>query len=135
MSDESKYLTVEVMKADTPTVNMRTYSKETLEAALVKFVEKSKDGGANFGQIGMPTSPALTINLSEVSHIVEDAYMDGNALMAKIKILNTPMGGALELMKEDIVFRTAGVGNISPDGTVTDYTLVSINAVHKDSAA
>ena len=44
----------------------------------------------HFGELGHPEGP--TVNLDRVSHMIEEAVPEGNNIIGKAKILDTPNG-------------------------------------------
>ena len=81
----------------------------------------------------MPTDGV--ISLDRVSHRVEKLDIVGDTLYATVKILNTPLGIVLDHIKDDVVFRTAGIGTVDENDVVHNFVLVSVAAVSKGSAA
>ena len=105
-----------IATANTPNENNRIYPKEV----LLKMI---RDFKPCVGQIGMSRTKMTP------SHIVENLEMDGNNLVATIRILNNEAGIALEKMLKTTVFRTSGHGSTVDNVIQKDYTLNTINAI------
>jgi hypothetical protein len=120
---------VKIMDHDKANLNGRTYTTEAMEKAIADTTFPI------MGTLGMPEG--LTISLYRVSHAVEGIEIRDGAAYAKIKVLATPAGKALDqLLTAGLVeFRVAGTGNIDKDGTVSDFKLLTVSAVDAEKAA
>lgn len=114
-------VTVQILRADRPNSNNRVYPM----AALKRCIEKA-EAGPVYGSLGL--TQGTVVELGAVSHIVEDLRLQDGYLVGKVRVLATPKG--LELLKviEHCKFRPTGTGIIR-EGLVTDYNLISIDAV------
>jgi hypothetical protein len=68
-----------------------------------------------FGELGHPDSPA--INLDRVSHMITSLRPDGNNIMGKAKILDTPNGKIVKSLLDggaSLGVSTRGVGSLKP---------------------
>lgn len=112
---------VRILCADMPNGNRRIYPL----AALERCIEKAKAGPV-LGSLGLTEGPA--VELGEVSHAIENLRLQDGYLVGNVRVLKTPKG--LELLKviEHCKFRPTGTGIIR-EGLVTDYNLISIDAV------
>lgn len=116
-----------------PNKNGRLYDIPSLKHAI------DKANSTCMGRIGMPES--FDLNISEISHKIENLRFENNNLIGDLVILDTPQGRKMIKMMEStqLVFRTAGVGTISSsnDGTkiVKDYEILSVNAISSSDAA
>lgn len=123
-------MTVEICNADEPNKNGRVYNRETLDKIISDASVREI-----LGTIGMVQD--CSIDLSRVSHKVENLRWDGDKVIGDVTILKTEHGKILESLKNlpGIKFRTAGYGKIvlREDGIqeVTEYKLVSINVVNE----
>jgi hypothetical protein len=93
-----------------------------------------------FGKIGADDAGAAGIELEKVSHSITNAIIKDNKLMVTLKVLPTPQGEILldklnnyeersgngGLLDRDHVMMN-GVGHVDGDGTVKNYSLLSIN--------
>lgn len=100
--------------------NGRIYSKEILEREVNKFKETFIKNGNAFGELDHPESPI--VSLKNVSHIIKDLWWEGNNLMGRIEVLNTPFGNIVkEILKAGyaIGISSRGTGSVRElnDGT------------------
>lgn len=129
-------ITVPVLQVDVPNGNGRTYPRAVMAAAIASYMLH----GTRMGQIGMPEEATLYAKLSgtmagvdlmRVSHTIEGLVLGEDGIVrGTIHGLPTPRGELMHrLLTLGWEFRTAGIGNVADDGTVTDFTLLSINLV------
>ena len=90
--------------------NGRVYSKDILVREAKKYVQEFVDKGNAFGELDHPESPV--VSLKNASHIVKELWWDGNDLMGKVELLNTPAGN---IVKE--IIRAGHTIGISSRGT------------------
>jgi hypothetical protein len=119
-------LTAKILGVGVPNENGHVYPPEAVQA-MIEQAEKRISAGALFGELGMPLRG--TIDLYNVSHQITNLRVQGDTVVADIKVLKTPQGEILKGLLEDIDFRTRGYATLSADGVVSDYQLVSIDAV------
>ena len=86
------FLTGKLQEADLQNGNGRIYPKPILEREIKNYQKAVKDRRA-LGELDHPDSSV--INLQNCSHMVTEVWMDGPAVMGKIKVLNTPSGKIL----------------------------------------
>lgn len=77
------------MQADTPNRNRRIYPMGIMESAVEKY-QGIITAKRAMGELNHPPTP--NINLDKVSHIVESLKFDGNNVIGRAKLLDTPMG-------------------------------------------
>lgn len=122
----------EILKSDQPTRNGRIYPSAVVREIRDGLMERIKSGMTLMGEMGQSSSP--TIDMSKVTHTITEVRLVDGVLYADVNVLGTPSGRVLADMiekKEPIAFRTRGAGKIDKDGTVSDYTLWSIDAVYE----
>lgn len=129
---------ITVLNLNQPNKNGRIYTTETVAAALTKYAA-TIDLKQAVGELVLEDTILIgsTVNLSNVSHIVENAEIDGDHLIADIRVLRTTAGEQLAylLQLDKIAFRPRGLGKIDSNQRVTDYEFISIDAVLIDRAA
>jgi hypothetical protein len=99
--------------------NGRIYTKENLEEHVQDFLIRKNNVGVIYGEMDHPDS--FNINLSRVSHTIDDIWFENNNLMGKITILNTLWGKeAQELIKDGIPLeaRPRSSGTVDSNGYV-----------------
>jgi len=137
---EKKYLIEGVfMQAEAQNRNGRVYPKKTLESATKKYQTEQVSKGRAVGELGHPDSP--TINLDRVSHKIVDLNWDGNNVMGKAEILETPMGKIVRgLMDGEVQLgvSTRGMGSLKQEKGKTivsdDFILSTVDIVQDPSA-
>lgn len=83
------FLTGVMQRADAENGNGRIYPRETLEREVENYKRTIAENRA-VGELDHPEESV--INLKNVSHVVTDIWWNGNDVMGKIKILDTPSG-------------------------------------------
>lgn len=126
-------------QADKPNRNGRTYPRQYMENALTKFM-KLVEGKRAMGELNHPPTP--TVNLDRVSHLIESLKWDGNNVIGRAKILETPMGNiAAKLLEGGVQLgvSTRGLGSLKslPNGineVQSDFVLNTVDIVGDPSA-
>jgi hypothetical protein len=126
-------------QADKPNRNGRVYPKHIMENALNKFMPLVS-GKRAMGELNHPNGP--TINLDRVSHLIENMRWDGNNIMGRAKILDTPMGKIAEGLLSggaQLGVSTRGLGSLKTLNTginevQSDYTMNTVDIVGDPSA-
>jgi hypothetical protein len=79
--------------------NGRVYPIETLAKETNRYVKEYVNKNRAYGELGHPQGP--TINLERVSHMITSLKQEGNNIIGRAKIMETPMGTIVKsLMKE-----------------------------------
>lgn len=78
------------MQAESKNRNGRIYPREVMESAVNKYVTEQVVKGRAVGELNHPEGPQ--INLDKVSHRITELSWDGNNVMGKALVLDTPMG-------------------------------------------
>ena len=132
------YLEGIFMQAEKKNGNGRIYPKNVLVEAVEKMNAKMSKGYNVLGELEHPE--ALTINLNNVSHVIESLRWDGNDVIGKCKILDTPKGEIVKaLLKEGIKLGVSSRGSGSTtynDGItlVESFDLITVDIVATPSA-
>lgn len=119
--------------------NGRIYPRQILEREVNKLKETSIAQGNAFGELDHPDSPL--VQLKNASHIIKDLWWEGNNLMGRVEILNTPFGNIVsEILKAGyaIGISSRGTGSVTEteDGQVIvndDFDLVTWDFVSNPS--
>lgn len=128
------------MQAEKPNRNKRKYSRKILEAAVAEYVEKQVKTGRAVGELNHPDTPI--VNYKEASHRILSLEWQGNNVVGKALILNTPNGKIVKGLLEGGVqlgVSSRGMGSLkSPVGGVSevndDFVLSTIDIVQDPSA-
>ena len=78
------------MMSEVKNKNGRMYPREVLMKEVKRYSTDYVDKNRAFGELGHPDGPG--INLERVSHIITELKEDGNNVMGKAKIMDTPYG-------------------------------------------
>lgn len=127
------------MQAEAKNRNGRVYSKPILEKAVDRYVTEQVATGRAVGELNHPDSPS--INLDKVSHRITELRWDGNNVIGKASILETPMGKIVKGLMEGGVrlgVSSRGMGSLEERNGATyvkeDFTLATIDIVQDPSA-
>ena len=119
--------------------NGRVYPRAVLETATDKYNNEQVATGRAVGELGHPDSP--TINLDRVSHRITELRWDGNNVIGRAQILETPMGQIVKGLMDGEVrlgVSTRGMGSIKNSGGKTvvseDFILSTVDVVQDPSA-
>ncbi len=126
-------------QAETKNRNGRIYPMPIMEKALGKYVDTQVSKGRAVGELNHPEGP--TVNLDRVSHKIDDLHFEGNNVMGKASILDTPMGQVVKgLLDGGVTFgvSTRGMGSLKNNGNAmvvnSDYILNAVDIVQDPSA-
>tara|TARA_R100000808_G_C2121825_1_gene132977 strand:- start:613 stop:1212 length:600 start_codon:yes stop_codon:yes gene_type:complete len=130
-------LTGKLQEADVQNGNGRVYPRNIMEREIKKYKQLVEDRRA-LGELDHPDSSI--INLVNVSHMVTEVWMDGPAVMGKIKVLETPSGQILKALVESGVktgISSRGMGSVTERMGKTivedDFQLICFDIVSEPS--
>lgn len=106
------YITGIFMQAECKNRNGRIYPKAILEREVNEY-QKLIDAKRSLGELNHPTKPS--IDPERVSHMITQLWFEGNNILGKAKLLNTPMGTlAKNLIDEGVQLgvSTRGMGSL-----------------------
>lgn len=132
------YLTGVIQRAKEPNGNNRVYSEEILRREVENYQLLIQENRA-LGELDHPEDSV--INLKNVSHTMVKVWWDGNNVMGKAKILNTPSGKILQSLVESGIklgISSRGMGSVSDasDGRTVvedDFNLICFDFVSEPS--
>ena len=105
------YLVGICQKAGTKNGNGRVYKKETLQREIENYQNAIKER-RSLGELDHPDDSV--INLKNSSHLVTKMWWDGDSVMGKIEVLDTPSGKILkELVKSGVKLGISSRGLVS----------------------
>ena len=126
-------------QADQKNRNGRIYPKAIMERAVGRYVDEQVSKKRAVGELNHPEGP--TVNLDKVSHLITDLKFEGNDVVGKAQILDTPMGKIVKGLLEGGVqlgVSTRGMGSLeSKNGTMyvrDDFILNTVDIVQDPSA-
>jgi hypothetical protein len=110
--------------------NGRKYKKETLEREIDKLISKVENKSL-WGELGHPPNPE--INPDKIAILTEKIEWDGNNVLGRSKLLDTPMGHiAKTLVKEgSLGISSRGLGTIDEKSNYVndDYQMITWDLV------
>ena len=127
------------IQAEQKNRNGRIYPKAVMESAVDKYVTEQVKTGRAVGELNHPDGP--TVNLDKVSHKIESLQWNGNDVVGKARILNTPMGEIVKGLLEGGVqlgVSTRGMGSLERRNDAMyvkpDFILNTVDIVQDPSA-
>lgn len=119
--------------------NGRVYPKKTMENAVAKYVDEQVSKNRAVGELNHPEGP--TVNLDKVSHLITDLHFEGNDVIGKASILDTPMGRIVKGLLDggvNLGVSTRGMGSLEQRNGVAyvgeDFMLSTVDIVQDPSA-
>ena len=137
---EKKYVIEGIfMQAESKNRNGRVYPKAIMERAVAKYVTEQVSKKRAVGELNHPEGP--TVNLDKVSHLITALQWEGNDVVGKAQILDTPMGRIVKGLLEGGVqlgVSTRGMGSLENRNGVMyvkdDFILNTVDIVQDPSA-
>ena len=83
-----------IMQGEIENRNGRMYKINTLEKEMNRYNEQYVTKNRAYGELGHPSGP--TINLERACIMFKKLYREGNNIMGKAKVLDTPMGNIVK---------------------------------------
>jgi hypothetical protein len=137
ISNGGIYLVGICQKAGTKNGNGRVYRKETLQREVENY-QKAIGERRSLGELDHPDDSV--INLKNASHLVTKMWWDGESVMGKIEVLDTPSGKILkELVKSGVKLgiSSRGLGSVKESNGETivedDFQLICFDMVSEPS--
>tara|TARA_Y100000310_G_scaffold342728_1_gene447116 strand:- start:407 stop:1012 length:606 start_codon:yes stop_codon:yes gene_type:complete len=117
--------------------NGRMYSRPILEREMKSYHKLVQERRA-LGELDHPEDSV--INLKNASHLVTDVWWDGDDVMGKVEVLNTPSGNILKGLVESGVkmgISSRGLGTVTESDDVSevndDFQLICFDFVSEPS--
>lgn len=128
-----------MQRAGAKNQNGRIYKREILEQEVKNYIENFVKVGNAYGELDHPESPI--VSLKNASHVVKELWWEGDDLMGKVELLNTPSGNIVkEILKggHTIGISSRGTGSVTQtnEGTLmvqNDFELVCWDFVSNPS--
>jgi hypothetical protein len=131
------YMTGVMQRADAKNGNGRIYRKNVLQREIENYHKLVKERRA-LGELDHPDDSV--INLRNASHLVVDVWWDGDDVMGKVLVLDTPAGKVLqELAKAGVTLgiSSRGLGSVKEEmgNTIVedDFQLICFDFVSEPS--
>ncbi len=127
------------MQAENKNKNGRVYTREVLQAAVDKYNNEQVRTGRAVGELNHPEGPS--INLDKVSHRITELKWEGNNVVGKALVLDTPMGKIVKGLVEGgckLGVSSRGMGTVEQKEGKTyvkdDFVLSTVDIVQDPSA-
>ena len=127
------------MQANQKNRNGRIYPRDVMNAAVSKYVNDQVSKGRACGELNHPEGP--TVNLDKVSHKIESLQWEGDDVVGKATILETPMGQIVKGLLDggvNLGVSTRGMGSLKNgnDAMIVqkDFMLNAVDIVQDPSA-
>ena len=128
-----------MQRAGAKNQNGRIYKREILEEQVKQYIDNFVKVGNAYGELDHPESPI--VSLKNASHVVKDLWWEGDDLMGRVELLNTPSGNIVkEILKggHTIGISSRGTGSVQQtnEGTLMvqpDFELVCWDFVSNPS--
>ena len=135
---KAMYLTGVIQRAKAKNQNGRVYPREVLEREVENYQKVVRENRA-LGELDHPEDSV--VNLTNVSHLMTQIWWEGDSVMGKCKILNTPSGQILQSLVQSNVtlgISSRGMGSVHEDrqgNTVVedDFNLICFDFVSDPS--
>lgn len=126
-----------IQKSNTLNQNGRIYPRPILEREIMNYQKLIQENRA-MGECDHPDSSV--VELKNVSHVVKEAYMQGDTVYGAIEILDTPSGKIIQSLIESGVtlgISSRGVGSTKKQGNSQivqdDFQLICFDMVSEPS--
>ena len=128
-----------MQRAGAKNQNGRIYKREILEQEVQNYIENFVKVGNAYGELDHPES--AIVSLKNASHVVKELWWEGDDLMGKLELLNTPSGNIVkEIVRggHTIGISSRGTGSVTQtnEGTLMvqpDFELVCWDFVSNPS--
>ena len=127
------YMTGVMQRANARNGNGRIYGKEILQREVENYHKLVKERRA-LGELDHPDDSV--INLKNASHLVIDVWWDGDDVMGKVEVLDTPSGRVLKSLAQSGVqlgISSRGLGSVKESHGDTlvedDFVLICFDFV------
>jgi len=128
-----------MQRANTKNHNGRIYKKSLLEREVENYINTFIKQGNAYGELDHPESPV--VSLKNASHIVKQLWWDGDDLLGRVELLNTPNGNIVKALIEaghTVGTSSRGTGSVQQTNegyleVQTDFELVCWDFVSNPS--
>jgi len=127
------------MQSEKKNRNGRVYPKKTLMDEVKRYNESYVKSNRAMGELGHPEGPS--VNLERVSHIIKDLKVEGNDVIGKAKILDTPYGKIVKNLMDEgakLGVSSRGMGSLKQRNGINevqrDFMLAAVDIVSDPSA-
>lgn len=92
--------------------NKRIYDKSIMEREVTRYNKELVEKNRAYGELGHPNGPS--INLDRVSHLIKSLHFEGDDVIGRAEIVDTPMGQIVKSLIEagaNLGVSTRGLGS------------------------
>lgn len=121
-------------QAEVQNRNKRFYSRPIMETAVQKYIDSFVSKRRALGELNHPDRPF--VDPREAAILIESLQWDGNNVIGKAKVLNTPQGQIVAGLLEggfNMGVSTRGLGTLKESRGMkhvqSDYTLTAVDCV------
>lgn len=125
-------------QAEVKNGNGRYYPKNIMEQAVAKYNDKYISKRRALGELNHPDRPFA--DPAEAAILIKELYWDGNNVIGKAKVLNTPKGQIIKGLMEggfNMGVSTRGLGTLSEKNGMkyvnNDYMMTAVDCVDMPS--
>jgi len=137
VKDGGMIISGKLQEAEKPNGNQRVYPIKTLQREVVNYQKLVKERRA-LGELDHPDDSV--INLKNASHLITNVWWEGNAVMGKAQVLDTPSGNVLKSLVNSGVslgISSRGLGSVTESNGSTlvedDFQLICFDIVSEPS--
>jgi len=128
------------MQAEQKNRNGRVYPEKTLMKEVKRYNKEYVTNSRAMGELGHPEGP--TANLERVSHLIKEMKVEGNNIIGKAKILDTPYGQIVKNLIDEgakLGVSSRGMGSLKKNEAGVnevqeDFMLAAVDIVADPSA-
>tara|TARA_R100000008_G_scaffold44842_1_gene26094 strand:- start:1608 stop:2270 length:663 start_codon:yes stop_codon:yes gene_type:complete len=128
------------MQSEAQNKNGRIYPKSVLMKEADRYQNEFVSTNRALGELGHPDGP--TVNLERVSHIIKNLRTEGNNIVGRAKIMNTPYGNIVKNLIDEgakIGVSSRGMGSLKKNNSginevQSDFMLAAVDIVADPSA-
>ncbi len=137
--NKSYYLDGVFMQAEQKNRNGRIYPIKILGPKVSEYCESHVKKNRALGELNHPQGP--TVNLDRASHIIKNLKVEGNDIVGRAKVLDTPMGKIVQNLIDggaQLGVSSRGMGSLKSVNGINevqdDYLLAAVDIVADPSA-
>jgi len=127
------------MQSEKKNRNGRVYPRKVLMDEVKRYSKSYVKSSRAMGELGHPDGP--TVNLERVSHLIKELKVEGNDVIGKAKILETPYGKIVQNLMDEgakLGVSSRGMGSLKQKSGVnevqSDFMLSAVDIVADPSA-
>jgi len=128
------------MQSEAQNKNGRVYPRDILMKEMSRYNDEFVSTSRALGELGHPEGP--TVNLERVSHMIKDLREDGDNIVGRAKVMDTPYGKIVKNLIDEgarIGVSSRGMGSLKKNNSginevQSDFMLAAVDIVADPSA-